>query len=228
MSNPVLLVVGAGPGIGASVARRFGREGYDVALVSRVRRAADRPRREPAGRGHHHRVERRRRHRRGRPARGRRALRHARRPPRRPALQPQRVHPQGPAGAVARRAARRRPARGRPAAHAGAGGPAVPAQRQPGGRHREHGRRPSLARGGQPRRAEGRPAQPGPQRRRHAARRRRPGGDADRQRHAGARARPSTRTGWPRRRTPPSRRTPPLAGRGALPGTGRGASATDP
>ena len=35
MSNPVLLVVGAGPGIGASVARRFGREGYDVALVSR-------------------------------------------------------------------------------------------------------------------------------------------------------------------------------------------------
>ena len=35
MSNPVLLVVGAGPGIGASVARRFGRERYDVALVSR-------------------------------------------------------------------------------------------------------------------------------------------------------------------------------------------------
>jgi NAD(P)-dependent dehydrogenase (short-subunit alcohol dehydrogenase family) len=35
MSNPVLLVVGAGPGVGASVARRFGREGYDVALLSR-------------------------------------------------------------------------------------------------------------------------------------------------------------------------------------------------
>ena len=35
MSNPVLLLVGAGPGLGASVARRFGREGYDVALVAR-------------------------------------------------------------------------------------------------------------------------------------------------------------------------------------------------
>ena len=35
MDNPVLLVVGAGPGIGASVARRFGHEGYDVALISR-------------------------------------------------------------------------------------------------------------------------------------------------------------------------------------------------
>lgn len=35
MSNPVLVVVGAGPGVGASVARRFGREGYDVALVAR-------------------------------------------------------------------------------------------------------------------------------------------------------------------------------------------------
>src|SRR4029079_12863656 len=35
MSSPVIVVVGAGPGLGASVARRFGREGYDVALVSR-------------------------------------------------------------------------------------------------------------------------------------------------------------------------------------------------
>ena len=35
MSNPVLVVVGAGPGVGASVARRFGREGYDVALIAR-------------------------------------------------------------------------------------------------------------------------------------------------------------------------------------------------
>jgi NAD(P)-dependent dehydrogenase (short-subunit alcohol dehydrogenase family) len=35
MSNPVIVVVGAGPGIGASVARRFGTAGYDVALISR-------------------------------------------------------------------------------------------------------------------------------------------------------------------------------------------------
>jgi NAD(P)-dependent dehydrogenase (short-subunit alcohol dehydrogenase family) len=33
MSNPVVVVVGAGPGVSGSVARRFGREGYDVALV---------------------------------------------------------------------------------------------------------------------------------------------------------------------------------------------------
>jgi NAD(P)-dependent dehydrogenase (short-subunit alcohol dehydrogenase family) len=36
MSNPVIVVVGAGPGVGASVARRFGSERYDVALVSRA------------------------------------------------------------------------------------------------------------------------------------------------------------------------------------------------
>ena len=35
MSNPVIVVVGAGPGLGGSVARRFGREGYDIALLSR-------------------------------------------------------------------------------------------------------------------------------------------------------------------------------------------------
>ena len=35
MAKPVLLVVGAGPGVGGSVAHRFGREGFDVALVSR-------------------------------------------------------------------------------------------------------------------------------------------------------------------------------------------------
>lgn len=33
MSKPVVLVVGAGPGVSGSVARRFGREGYDALLV---------------------------------------------------------------------------------------------------------------------------------------------------------------------------------------------------
>ena len=35
MSSPVIVVVGAGPGLGASVARRYGREGYAVELLSR-------------------------------------------------------------------------------------------------------------------------------------------------------------------------------------------------
>ncbi len=33
MSNPVLVVLGAGPGLGLAVARRFGADGYDVALA---------------------------------------------------------------------------------------------------------------------------------------------------------------------------------------------------
>lgn len=32
---PVIAIVGAGPGLGAAVARRFGREGFAVALISR-------------------------------------------------------------------------------------------------------------------------------------------------------------------------------------------------
>jgi NAD(P)-dependent dehydrogenase (short-subunit alcohol dehydrogenase family) len=35
MSSPVIVVVGAGPGLGAAVARRFGGEGYAVALIAR-------------------------------------------------------------------------------------------------------------------------------------------------------------------------------------------------
>lgn len=35
MSSPLIVVVGAGPGLGASVARRYGREGYGVVLLSR-------------------------------------------------------------------------------------------------------------------------------------------------------------------------------------------------
>ena len=33
MSRPVIVVVGAGPGVSGSVARRFADEGYDVALL---------------------------------------------------------------------------------------------------------------------------------------------------------------------------------------------------
>src|ERR1700744_3701472 len=32
---PVIAIVGAGPGLGLSIARRFGREGFAVALISR-------------------------------------------------------------------------------------------------------------------------------------------------------------------------------------------------
>lgn len=35
MDTKVIVVVGAGPGVGAAVARRFGAEGYDVALLAR-------------------------------------------------------------------------------------------------------------------------------------------------------------------------------------------------
>jgi NAD(P)-dependent dehydrogenase (short-subunit alcohol dehydrogenase family) len=33
MTRPVIVIVGAGPGVGGSVARRFARDGYDVALL---------------------------------------------------------------------------------------------------------------------------------------------------------------------------------------------------
>ncbi|WP_309615518.1 SDR family NAD(P)-dependent oxidoreductase, partial [Salinibacterium sp.] len=32
---PVIAIIGAGPGLGAAVARRFGHEGFSVALISR-------------------------------------------------------------------------------------------------------------------------------------------------------------------------------------------------
>jgi NADP-dependent 3-hydroxy acid dehydrogenase YdfG len=35
MANPVIVVLGAGPGVGAAVARRFAQAGYDPALVAR-------------------------------------------------------------------------------------------------------------------------------------------------------------------------------------------------
>src|SRR5882757_5179357 len=34
MSAPVIVIVGAGPGLGAAIARRFGRHAYSVALIS--------------------------------------------------------------------------------------------------------------------------------------------------------------------------------------------------
>lgn len=39
MANPVIVVVGAGRGLGAAVARRFGATGYDVALIARTESA---------------------------------------------------------------------------------------------------------------------------------------------------------------------------------------------
>jgi NAD(P)-dependent dehydrogenase (short-subunit alcohol dehydrogenase family) len=42
MTNRVIVVVGAGPGMGAAVARRFGSAGYDVALVARMAESLER------------------------------------------------------------------------------------------------------------------------------------------------------------------------------------------
>ena len=41
MSKPVIVVVGAGPGVSGSVARRFADEGYDVALLGADQQAID-------------------------------------------------------------------------------------------------------------------------------------------------------------------------------------------
>lgn len=41
MSRPVVVVVGAGPGVSGSVARRFAEEGYDVALLGQDQGAID-------------------------------------------------------------------------------------------------------------------------------------------------------------------------------------------
>ncbi len=38
---PTMAIIGAGPGLGAAVARRFGREGFSVALISRDRSKLD-------------------------------------------------------------------------------------------------------------------------------------------------------------------------------------------
>ena len=36
MTDPLIIIVGAGPGLGAAVARRFGAAGYAVALIGRT------------------------------------------------------------------------------------------------------------------------------------------------------------------------------------------------
>ena len=38
---PTIAIVGAGPGLGLAIARRFGREGFRVALVSRAESKLD-------------------------------------------------------------------------------------------------------------------------------------------------------------------------------------------
>src|SRR5436305_408524 len=38
---PSAVIIGAGPGIGLSVARRFAREGFDIGLIARTRAALD-------------------------------------------------------------------------------------------------------------------------------------------------------------------------------------------
>jgi len=38
---PVIAIIGAGPGLGAAVARRFGREGFAVALIARTQSTLD-------------------------------------------------------------------------------------------------------------------------------------------------------------------------------------------
>jgi PPOX class probable F420-dependent enzyme len=41
LTMPVIAVVGAGPGLGLAIARRFGREGFRVALISRAQSKLD-------------------------------------------------------------------------------------------------------------------------------------------------------------------------------------------
>jgi NADP-dependent 3-hydroxy acid dehydrogenase YdfG len=40
-SMPVIAIIGAGPGLGAAVARKFGREGFSIALISRNQEKLD-------------------------------------------------------------------------------------------------------------------------------------------------------------------------------------------
>ena len=179
----VVMVVGAGPGVSGSVARRFAREGYDVALVGidddvlavlsdELRSLGptaewavvditdvDAAAAEIATAG--------------------RAVRPGRRAP----LQPERLPREGPALAHRARAAGGRGARRRGAADLGAGRAPVHVVRRPGDGHRQHGRRQAVEPGGVAGCAEGRRPQPGAQPRHHARARRHPRGVGDRARH---------------------------------------------
>ncbi len=39
---PTIAIIGAGPGLGAATARRFGREGFGTALIARSKDTLDR------------------------------------------------------------------------------------------------------------------------------------------------------------------------------------------
>src|SRR4051794_34145781 len=41
MSNPVIIIVGAGPGVGAATARKFAAAGYDIGLLARNAKRLD-------------------------------------------------------------------------------------------------------------------------------------------------------------------------------------------
>ena len=72
MSNPVIVIVGAGPGVSGSVARVFAKDGYDVGLLGIDEAAARGAERRAARRGQHRRVGHRQRDRRRGGHRGRR------------------------------------------------------------------------------------------------------------------------------------------------------------
>ena len=199
MDKPVLFVVAAGPGVSGSVARRFGREGYDAALVGLDETVLE----ELAASLRDDGIQ----------ARWRKAditdaeefaaaaseLGESGRPDRRTALQPERLPAQDAVGADAGGARCGRPCRSRGAADRRTVRAALHGSRWTDHGHRQHGRRQALERGGEPGRAEGRPAQPDPQHRHHPEAGGDPGGLRDRPRHARQGGSVHARTAWPRR-----------------------------
>ena len=179
MSDKTIVVVGAGPGVSGSVARRFAREGYAAGLVgvdegvletladelrglgveveSVVADITDVAAATAALAGLAERL-----------GAGRRAP-----------LQPERLPREGPAHPHRARAARGRRARRRRPAHRRTGRPATPARGRAGHGDRQHGRGQALEHGRVPRRTEGRSPQPGAQPRHHTGPGRHPCGVGD-------------------------------------------------